>query len=125
MWRRPPINDALINTLSGRVSIGHYAFLGHDVALLTGTHDIHHLGLERQTAIPSQGRDIVVEEGAWIASRAIVLGPCRIGANAVVAAGAIVNADVPPGAVVAGNPAQFVSQIRKHSRAATKAQDNS
>jgi acetyltransferase-like isoleucine patch superfamily enzyme len=106
------INDALINTVSGRVSIGHYAFLGHDVALLTGTHDIDRVGLERQIAIPSEGRDIVVEEGAWIASRAIILGPCRIGANAVVAAGTIVNTDIPSGTIVACNSVQHVSRIR-------------
>jgi FkbM family methyltransferase len=109
------INDALINTVSGSVSVGDYAFLGHDVALLTGTHDTNLTGLARQTAISNEGRDIVVEEGAWIASRAIVLGPCHIGANAVVAAGAVVKANVPAGAVVAGNPARLVSRVGKPS----------
>ncbi len=105
------INDALFNTISGLIMIEPYAFLGHGVALLTGTHDINRIGQERQTTIPSDDRDIVIEEGAWIASRATVLGPCRIGANAVVAAGAIVNANVPAGAIVAGNPARLVSRI--------------
>ncbi len=105
------LNDALLNTVSGSITIEECAFLGHGVALLTGTHDVSRTGLERQLAVPSEGRDIVIGPGAWIASRAIVLGPCRIGADAVVAAGAVVNADVPAGTIVAGVPARLVGQI--------------
>lgn len=105
------VNDALLNTASGTITLEDYAFLGHDVALLTGTHDVGKTGLERQLGIPPEGRDIVIGPGAWLASRAIVLGPCRIGANAVVAAGAVVNADVPPEAIVAGNPARLVGRV--------------
>jgi acetyltransferase-like isoleucine patch superfamily enzyme len=105
------LNDALLNTVSGSITVEEYAFLGHDVALLTGTHDVSCTGLERQLAVPSEGRDIHIGTGAWIASRAIVLGPCRIGANAVVAAGAVVAADVPAGAIAAGVPARLVGQV--------------
>jgi acetyltransferase-like isoleucine patch superfamily enzyme len=105
------VNDALLNTVSGSITVEEHAFFGHGVALLTGTHDVARLGLERQRAVPADGRDIVVGRGAWVSSRAIVLGPCRIGANAVVAAGAVVTADVPPGAIVAGNPARVVGRV--------------
>ena len=105
------LNDALLNTVSGNITVEEYAFFGHGVALLTGTHDIRFTGLERQHAVPSEGRDIVIEAGAWIASRAIVLGPCRIGADAVVAAGAVVSVDVPAGAIAAGVPARLVGHI--------------
>lgn len=105
------LNDALLNTVSGKITIEEYAFFGHGVALLTGTHDVSRTGMERQLAVPSVGRDIVIGTGAWIASRAIVLGPCRIGANAVVAAGAVVSDDVPAGAIVAGVPARVVGEV--------------
>jgi hypothetical protein len=105
------LNDALLNTVSGNITVEEYAFLGHGVALLTGTHDVSRTGLERQLAVPSEGRDIVIGAGAWIASRAVVLGPCRIGADAVVAAGAVVNADVPAGAIAAGVPARTVGRV--------------
>lgn len=106
------LNDALFNTVSGSITVEDYAFFGHGVALLTGTHDVSRTGLERQLAVPSEGRDIVVGTGAWIASRAVVLGPCRIGANAVVAAGAVVSSDVPAGAIAAGVPARLVGHVR-------------
>jgi hypothetical protein len=57
------------------------------VSVLTGNHDINRFGRERQTAIQRSGRDVVVGEGAWLASHVLVLGPCRIGEHAVVAAG--------------------------------------
>ncbi len=105
------LNDALLNTVSGNITVEEYAFFGHGVTLLTGTHDVSFTGRERQLAVPSEGRDIVIGAGAWIASRAIVLGPCRIGANAVVAAGAVVSADVPAGAIAAGVPARLVGHV--------------
>jgi FkbM family methyltransferase len=105
------INDALLNTVSGSITVEDDAFFGHGVALLTGTHDVSRRGLERQRAVPPGGRDIVIETGAWIASRATIIGPCRIGADAVVTTGAVVNADVPSGAIVAGVPARLVGRV--------------
>jgi acetyltransferase-like isoleucine patch superfamily enzyme len=105
------INDALFNVSGGSITVGEYAFFGHHVALLTGTHDFNKFGQERQTAIVRSGRDIVVEEGAWLASDCVVLGPCVIGAHAVVGAGSLVLGDVEPFTIVAGRPAALVRRI--------------
>ena len=105
------VNDALFNTVSGTIAVERFAFFGHGVSLLTGTHDTGQLGLDRQEAIPREGRDIVIEEGAWISSNATVLGPCRVGAHSVVAAGSLVVDDVPAYKIVAGVPARIVSSI--------------
>lgn len=105
------VNNALFNVSGGEITIGEYAFFGHHVAVLTGTHDITKFGRERQTTYPRSGRDVVIEEGVWVASHALVLGPVRIGAHAVVAAGALVLEDVPPYTVVAGRPAKVIKKI--------------
>lgn len=105
------INDALFNVSGGCIRVGEHAFFGHHVALLTGTHDIEKFGLERQQAIVRSGRDIVVEEGAWVASHSVVLGPCVIGAHSVVGAGSLVLKDVEPFTIVAGRPARVVRRI--------------
>jgi acetyltransferase-like isoleucine patch superfamily enzyme len=106
------VNDALLNTESGSITVEPDAFFGHRVSVLTGTHDIAHRGLERQRAVPDEGRDVHVEEGAWVGSGAILIGPCRIGAHAVVAAGAVVTADVAPETIVAGVPARPVRSLQ-------------
>jgi acetyltransferase-like isoleucine patch superfamily enzyme len=105
------VNNALFNVSGGDITIGEYAFFGHEVAVLTGTHDITKFGRQRQTAFPRSGRDVVIEEGVWVASHSMVLGPVRIGKHAVVAAGSLVLDDVVPYTVVAGRPAKVIKKI--------------
>jgi acetyltransferase-like isoleucine patch superfamily enzyme len=105
------VNNALFNVGSGDITVGENAFFGHNVSVLTGTHDITKFGRERMFAIPRTGRDIVIEEGVWVASNALVLGPCRIGAHAVVGGGSLVLDDVAPYTIVAGSPARVLRTI--------------
>jgi len=49
---------------------------------------------------------VVVEDDVWIGIGAIILKGVRLGRGARIGAGAVVVKDVPPGAVVAGNPAR-------------------
>jgi acetyltransferase-like isoleucine patch superfamily enzyme len=110
------VNNALFNVGSGDITVGEYAFFGHNVSVLTGTHDITKFGRERQLAIPRTGRDIVIGEGAWVASNAMVLGPCVIGAHAVVGGGSLVLGDVEPYTIVAGSPAKVLRTIPHDDR---------
>lgn len=105
------MNDALFNTSSGHVRVADHVMCGHGVSLLTGTHDIALFGEDRQRSWPLEGRDIVLEAGVWIGSNATLLGPCRIGRHAVVAAGSVVTGDVAPFTIVAGVPARVVRTI--------------
>lgn len=114
------LSNAVLNTVSGDIRIGDDSFFGHGVSLLTGTHDYTASRASRQTASPSAGRDITVGRGVWIASNATVLGPCAIGDDAVVAAGAVVTMrEVPAGAIVGGMPARIIG----HNRGADDAGD--
>ena len=51
---------------------------------------------------------ICVEQGAYIAGNATIRYGVTIGANSVVAAGAVVVKDVPSGTIVGGNPAIYI-----------------
>jgi phosphonate metabolism protein (transferase hexapeptide repeat family) len=53
---------------------------------------------------------VVIGHDVWIGHGAIILPGRRVGDGAVVAAGAIVTKDVPPYAIVAGNPARVIRQ---------------
>jgi acetyltransferase-like isoleucine patch superfamily enzyme len=107
------VNNALFNVSGGTITVGKDAFFGHDVAILTGTHDIEKFGRERQLAFPRSGRDVVIGEGVWLASHVLVLGPLTIGEHAVVAGGSLVREDVAPYTVVAGRPAKVVKTITR------------
>ena len=45
-----------------------------------------------------------------VGANAVIIGAVKIGDRAVIGAGAVVVKDVPPGAVVAGNPARVIAQ---------------
>jgi phosphonate metabolism protein (transferase hexapeptide repeat family) len=51
---------------------------------------------------------VTIGHDVWIGHGAIILAGRRIGTGAVIAAGAVVTKDVPPYAIVAGNPARFI-----------------
>jgi acetyltransferase-like isoleucine patch superfamily enzyme len=51
---------------------------------------------------------ITIGHDVWIGFNAIILSGVEIGTGAVVGAGAIVTRDVPPYAIVAGNPAKVI-----------------
>lgn len=50
--------------------------------------------------------DIVIENDVWIGAHSSVMSGVTIGNGAVVAANSVVTKDVPPYAIVAGNPAE-------------------
>lgn len=105
------LNNALLNCWGGDIAISDNVFFGHGVLLLAGKHNYDEVGISRQRAIPGQGHDIAIGEGAWLASNVTVLGPCVIGEHAVVAAGAVVTSDVPAYAVSGGVPARVIKRI--------------
>ena len=61
--------------------------------------------------IQISGRDIIVRKGVWIGSNAIILGPCEIGENSVIAAGSIVTRDVPARVLSGGAPAKVLKEF--------------
>jgi len=87
------LQNVVLNTNSGNITIGNFTFFGHDCMLLTGTHDPSLIGPQRINDHPIAGRDIVVGNNVWISSRAIVLGNVKISDNIVIAAGAVVTRD--------------------------------
>jgi acetyltransferase-like isoleucine patch superfamily enzyme len=59
---------------------------------------------------------VTVEDGAIIASRAVMKAGVRIGKNSVVAMAAVVTKDVPPDIVVIGHPARIKYSRTEYDR---------
>ncbi len=53
----------------------------------------------------------VVKKGASVGSGATILCNVTIGEKAIIGSGSVVTRDVPPGAIVAGNPARIIRKI--------------
>jgi acetyltransferase-like isoleucine patch superfamily enzyme len=104
--------NTLFNTFSGDIHVSEFVFMGHNVSVLTGTHDYTKKSKERMISAPITGCDIYIEKGVWLGSNSTILGPCRIGENSVIAAGSIVTKDIPNNVLVGGIPARIIKQLQ-------------
>ena len=97
------INGALI-AVQKQVIIGKNCYLAPMVQILD-SNDFG-LGVREESA-----QAVIIEEDAWLATRALITKGVRIGKGAVVAVGAVVTEDVAPYTVVAGVPAKPIRQL--------------
>jgi len=91
--------EAWIDNLAD-VRLGNHVCVSQQVYICTGSHD------HRKRAFDLVTRPVEIDDGAWLGARGLILGGVKIGANAIVAAGSVVTRDVPPAAIMAGNPAR-------------------
>lgn len=104
------MSNALIAVYES-VVIGKDVNIGADAKIMDT--DFHPLDLDeriRNVNIPH--RPVRIEDGAFIGTNAIILKGVTIGAESVIAAGAIVTKSVPPGEIWGGNPARFIKKLK-------------
>lgn len=106
-WRMP-----------GPIRVGRWCSIANSVRSAPGNHRLDaitthpalydpRLGVvEENTLVDAL---LIIEDDVWIGHNAMILPGCKlIGRGAVIGGGAIVTRDVPPYAVVAGNPARLL-----------------
>ena len=99
----------------GHISIGNYCSIANNTYFICGgEHDFQNLStfpfsffFDRKRDSISKG-PIVIDDDVWIGFSSIVLSGVHIGQGAVIAAGSVVVKDVPPYAIVGGNPARVI-----------------
>ena len=106
---------------SGGLTIGSNVAIGPDVTILTSNHRMD----DSDGWIPF-GPDVDrmpvhIADHAWVASRVVILPGVTVGEGAVVGAGSVVTKDVPPLAVVVGNPAREIRRRDEQAFADAKA----
>jgi acetyltransferase-like isoleucine patch superfamily enzyme len=89
------------------ISIGDDVMIGPNVNIITSGHPVSPRD-RRNTVV---AKPIVIERNVWIAAGATIIGGVTVGENSVVAAGSVATKDVPPNALVAGNPARVVRDV--------------
>lgn len=90
------------------VVIGDYTFIAHEVVLADEPVALPCPAVPCSSGSPS----VWIGENCWVGARAVLLAGTKLGDGAIVGAGAIVDFEVPPAAIVAGNPARIVGSTR-------------
>jgi galactoside O-acetyltransferase len=100
------IGEFVVIRASGGVTIGSRVLVAAHAVISSRQHP---------TALPrwsvTEDAPIAIEDDVWIGAGAIVLPGVTIGRGAVIAAGAVVTADVAPHTMVGGVPARVIKDI--------------
>ena len=114
-------NDVLINANANfldanLVTIGDRVLIGPDVKFYCGEHSIDaskRFGnrSDGSSYVISTTRPIEVGNDVWIGGNVTILPGVKIGNNTIIAAGAVVNKDVPDNAIFGGVPAKKIKDL--------------
>jgi acetyltransferase-like isoleucine patch superfamily enzyme len=99
------ISENTVLFVRGEISIGDDTIIGPGVTIIAE----NHLRSDPEVPIRLQGtsrRGISIGRNVWVGAGALILDGVVIGDNATIAAGAVVNKDVPPNSVFGGVPAR-------------------
>lgn len=92
------------------VTLGSHIDIAPRVYIGTGTHEIDPLG--PHSAGTGRSLPVTIADGVWIGVGATLTPGISIGQKAVIAAGAVVIADIPPRFVVGGVPARCLRELK-------------
>ena len=101
------------------VLIGKYCSLAHDLHFYLGMNHNHNAltsyplasvveQLQENEHAPYNRHQLIIGNDVWIGGDVLLMSGVRIGNGAVIGAGAVITKDVPPYAVVVGNPARVI-----------------
>ena len=102
------INSGCCFQDQGGIEIGNNVLIGQQVVIATLNHEL--TPSKRANLLPAP---VKIGNNVWIGAHATILAGVTIGDNSVVAAGAVVNKDVPANVVVAGVPAKVIKNIEE------------
>lgn len=100
------------------VKIEDDVFIGHNVTFINDSYPRATTNGRLQTQDDWNVEPTFVRKGASIGSGSTILSRVVIGENAIVGAGSVVTKDVPPNAIVAGNPARVLRYATDEAKVA-------
>ena len=97
----------------GRIVIGNYFHSGIQCMIISENHNYEGERIPYDCTYII--KEIRIGDCVWLGNRVTIVGNVTIGEGAIIAAGAVVTKDVPPLAIVGGNPAKVLKyRDREH-----------
>lgn len=109
---------AVIMNTRAKFVMGRYSGAAMNLFVATGNHmsvpgmskrEVTDAVKDRLDVNHEYDKDVIVDEDVWIGANVILLAGTHIGRGAIIGAGSVVRGNVPPYAVVSGNPAMVTS----------------
>jgi acetyltransferase-like isoleucine patch superfamily enzyme len=91
------------------IIVGDYVRLGPQVTILGGSRNFR----ARNKLVIDQGshhKGVTIGNDVLVGAGAVILPGCQIGEGVVIGALSLVNSDIPPYKIVAGNPARIIGE---------------
>lgn len=95
--------------LQGKITIGKYVMMGPDVKMYTINHKTSIIDVPMCKQGTKIEKEIIIEDDVWIGANVIILPGVTIGAGSILGAGSVIRDNIPPKAVVIGNPSKIIS----------------
>lgn len=96
-----------------KVTFGDNVFIAPNCVFSTAGHP---LDVEQRNKGLEYAYPITVEDNVWIGASVTVLPNVTIGSGSVIAAGSVVNRDIPKGVIAAGNPCKVIRKITEEDK---------
>ena len=107
-------NTNLVILDGADVTIGNNVFIAPGVGIYTA---VHPLDVARRNQGLEYAYPITIGNNVWIGAQCVILPGVTIGDNSVIAAGSVVNRDIPSGVLAAGNPCKVIREIDQKTEA--------
>lgn len=92
------------------ITIGDHVLIGPNVQFYTPSHPVSFSERRKHIILRAP---IIIENDVWIGGNVIINQGVTIGARSIIAAGAVVNKDVPADSLYGGIPAKFIKQLKE------------
>ena len=119
--------DAFITGLRAKFIVKNNCAIAEGLTVHTGNHariiGKYITQINEKNKPEGFDKDVVVEEDVWIGCHVTLLAGVKIGRGATIAAGAVVNKNIPPYCIAGGVPAKpikfywTIDEIMEHERA--------
>lgn len=102
------INMGAVMLDGAKITIGNHVMVGPNCQFYTASHEVDYLSRRRWETFCLP---ITIEDDVWIGGNVVINQGVTIGARSVVAAGSVVNQDVPADSMVGGTPARLLKKL--------------
>lgn len=97
-----------IRVAGGEIIIGQNCLISQHITMVSSNHSISKTLQIKNQSWTTEKNFIHIGDDVWIGANSVILPGVTIHDGAVVAAGSIITKDIPPYAIVAGNPARIL-----------------